>query len=68
MAREIKSSGTAYLVWLFMFIGLCGIHRFYCRKTVTGILWLLTFGLIGIGQFIDLILIPGMVDKANEAS
>jgi TM2 domain-containing membrane protein YozV len=68
MAREIKSSGTAYLLWLLMFIGLCGIHRLYCRKTVTGVIWLLTLGVVGIGQFIDLILIPGMVDKANEAT
>jgi len=68
MAREIKSSGTAYLLWLFVFIGLCGIHRIYCRKTATGILWLLTLGLLGIGQVIDLILIPGMVDRANKAN
>jgi hypothetical protein len=25
MVREIKSSGTAYLLWLFALIGLCGM-------------------------------------------
>jgi TM2 domain-containing membrane protein YozV len=68
MVREIKSSGTAYLLWLFALIGLCGIHRFYCRKTISGVIWLLTLGLLGIGQIIDLILIPGMVDKTNADS
>lgn len=34
-----------------------GIQRFYVGKIFTGILWLCTFGLFGIGQLIDIILI-----------
>jgi TM2 domain-containing membrane protein YozV len=57
--------GTAYLLWCAGLFGFCGIHRFYLGKPVTGVLWLLTVGLLGIGQIIDLLLIPGMVENAN---
>ncbi|MCF2971721.1 TM2 domain-containing protein [Synechococcus sp. Nb3U1] len=60
-----KSTGTAYAFWCLGFFGACGIHRLYAGKTGTGILWLLTFGLLGIGQLIDLFLIPGMVEDYN---
>jgi TM2 domain-containing membrane protein YozV len=59
------SVGTAYLLWCAGLVGFCGIHRFYLGKPVTGVIWLLTVGLLGIGQIIDLLLIPGMVETAN---
>jgi len=30
-----------------------------------GIIWLFTFGLLGFGQLLDLVLIPGMITNAN---
>ena len=42
---------------LCIFLGGIGAHRFYVRKNGSGILYLFTFGLFGIGWFIDLILI-----------
>jgi TM2 domain-containing membrane protein YozV len=59
------SSGVAYLLWLAGFLGLCGLHRFYLGRPWTGLLWLFTVGLFGIGQLVDLILIPGMAAQAN---
>lgn len=50
-----KSRLTTLL--LCFFVGTLGIHRFYAGKTGTGILWLLTLGLCGIGTLIDLIMI-----------
>ena len=60
------TTGTGYLLWLAAFIGFCGIHRFYAGKWGTGLLWLLTGGLCGIGQFIDLFLMESIIDEGNR--
>lgn len=59
----MRSKAVAYLLWFFL--GWAGIHRFYCRKWVTGSIWLLTFGLLGSGWFADAIVTSRMVDEAN---
>ncbi len=56
----------AYILWSLCFLGFAGIHRFYLGKPFSGIIWFLTWGLFGIGQFVDLLLIPGMVEEKNS--
>ena len=61
----MKSTGTAYLVWFGCLLGVCGLHRLYTGNIITAIIWFLTLGLLGIGQLIDLILIPRLVRGAD---
>lgn len=56
---------SSYLLWLCWFIGFAGLHRIYNKKFVTGLLWFFTWGLFGVGQVIDILLIPSMVDEHN---
>lgn len=50
-----KSKGTAAV--LCFFFGWLGIHRFYVGKIGTGLLWMFTLGLAGLGEIIDFIMI-----------
>ncbi len=53
--------GTPKNKWLAFFLcfffGVFGVHRFYEGKTGSGLLYLFTVGLCGIGVFVDLIIL-----------
>ena len=57
--------GIGYGLWCACLFGFAGLHRIYLGKYGTGILWLVTFGLLGIGQFVDLIRMRTLVAEAN---
>jgi len=56
------------LAIICFFLGELGIHRFVVGKIGTGILWLLTFGLFGIGLIVDFIMIlcGTFTDKSGQ--
>ena len=52
---------------LCFFLGVLGVHRFYVGKIGTGLIWLCTGGLCGIGMLVDfiMIIIGSFTDKAG---
>jgi len=60
----MKSKTIAYLLWFFL--GIFSAHRFYLGKFGSGIFYLLTLQLGGIGWLIDLFLLGGMVEQYNN--
>lgn len=59
----MKSKAATYFLWFFF--GFFSAHRFYLGKVTSGIIYLLTGQLLGIGWIIDLFLIDGMVERYN---
>jgi TM2 domain-containing membrane protein YozV len=55
------------VAWLLLtFLGLFGLHRMYLGKWLTGILYLLTAGLLGLGYLYDYWTLNGQVDELNR--
>ena len=51
---------------LLVFLGIFGVHRFYLGKIWTGLLYMITGGLLGIGWLYDLCTLNGQVDARNR--
>ena len=54
------------IAWLLLaFLGLFGIHRMYMGKWLTGLLYLCTGGLLGVGYIYDLWTLNDQISLAN---
>jgi|JI10StandDraft_1071094.scaffolds.fasta_scaffold1206063_2 TM2 domain-containing membrane protein YozV len=51
---------------LLTFGGIFGLHRFYLRQPWTGLLWLATGGLLGMGVLFDYLTLNEQVSLANR--
>jgi TM2 domain-containing membrane protein YozV len=64
--RYVAGSKSYNVSWVLLtFLGIFGIHRFYLGKWFTGLLWLLTGGLLLLGVLYDYWTLNGQVDEAN---
>lgn len=60
--NDTHSLAVGYVLWIF---GFTGAHRFYFGKPISGTIYLLTLGLLGIGWLIDLFLMPRLERSAE---
>ncbi len=67
--RRYTAGSVDYTVaWLLLtFLGVFGLHRFYMGKFITGIIYLLTLGIFGVGLLYDLWTLNGQVDEVNRS-
>lgn len=66
--KKYMAGSTDYSVaWLLLtYLGVFGAHRFYMGKWVTGLLYLLTVGLFGVGIFYDFWNLNNQVSEINR--
>jgi TM2 domain-containing membrane protein YozV len=67
-ARRFEPGRIDYsIAWIFLtFLGVFGVHRFYLGKWVTGIVYLLTVGLFGLGILYDFWTLNSQVSEVNR--
>ena len=57
------------VAWILLtFLGILGVHRFYLRKWFTGIVYLLSGGIFGIGYLYDLWTLNDQVSLINDTA
>ncbi|MBM3878989.1 MAG: TM2 domain-containing protein [Verrucomicrobia bacterium] len=66
--RRFQAGALDYsAAWLLLtFLGFFGAHRFYLGKILTGVLYLCTVGLFGLGYLYDLWTLNAQVSELNH--
>lgn len=64
--RFVEGPYDYNVCWILLtFLGLFGIHRFYMGKWITGVLYLVSGGLFGIGYIYDFWTLNDQLDELN---
>jgi len=65
--RYVPGPVNYNLTWILLtFLGVLGIHRFYMGKIFTGLLYLLTVGLFGLGVLYDFLTLNEQLSEVNR--
>jgi len=57
------------VAWVLLtFLGLLGVHRMYMQKWFTGIIYLLTGGVLGLGYLYDFLTLNNQITIVNSSS
>ena len=68
--KRFRAGKVDYTVaWVLLtFLGVFGVHRMYMGKWVTGIVYLLSFGLLGVGYLYDFLTLNTQITPVNAAA
>lgn len=65
--RYIDGESDYSVTWvLLFFLGIFGVHRMYLGKWISGLIYLVTFGLFGLGILYDLWTLNDQIDQRNR--
>lgn len=66
---DIDGESEYSIAWILLFfLGVFGVHRMYLGKWISGLIYLCTLGLFGLGILYDLWTLNDQIDEKNRLS
>ena len=59
---------VGYIFWVPSLFGFAGLHRIYMGRWISGLIWLFTGGLCGVGTLVDFFMMPRMIRDVNRGA
>ncbi|SEL23478.1 TM2 domain-containing membrane protein YozV [Atopomonas hussainii] len=65
--RYHQGDSNYSVAWILLtFLGVFGVHRFYLGKWISGLIWLFTLGLLGLGVLYDFWTLNEQISEQHE--
>lgn len=66
---DVDGESEYSIAWILLFfLGIFGVHRMYLGKWISGLIYLCTLGLFGLGILYDLWTLNDQIDEKNRLS